>query len=561
MVDREQEQARLLAESIGPDGRAGRDLAWIVSLGVLVVVAAIGFDLIDAIVDGADALRNRNLNGILALLLVLPIGATVYAIRRYRDAAEVRETLERLSLTDSLTGLPNRRFLGEGFERMLDTVRRHHGRIAVLFADLNGFKNVNDTYGHEIGDQLMAAVAERMQDAVGPNDVVVRYGGDEFVVFCPDVANAPAAERIARRVIRAIETPFERGDDVVSVSAAIGIALTEERCTRPDEVLRDADVAMYRAKALGDGSYALFDRSMRDVITPSSAERRLREALERGEFKLLYQPIVSLWTKRMVGCEALLRWDDPARGMLGPDTFVPALEDTGLIVPVGQWIIEEVCRQTRRWEVEFPERPPLSVKLNVTARQLAQADFFDYLRHAVETSGADPTQLCLEITEGALLHDVQSAWAALREAKSMGLTLALDDFGTGYSSLSYLRRFALDLLKIDKSFIDGLGQAREDDTIVEHVIAMAKALSIVTVAEGVETADQVAHLRALGCDLAQGYYFSHPQPPHVIDRLMRRDGNKEEWQPPPPPEDAEEEAEAAVVEIPRFRSATVTQIT
>jgi diguanylate cyclase (GGDEF)-like protein len=560
MVDREQEQARLLAESLGPDGRAGRDLAWIVVVCILVVVAAIGFHLVDAALDAFHALSDHNLNGLLALLFVLPIGATVYAVRRYRDASEVRETLERLSFTDSLTGLPNRRFLGEGFEQMLAHARREHAQIAVLFVDLTGFKKVNDTYGHEIGDQLMAAVADRIRDAIGEADVVVRYGGDEFVVFCPEVTNAPTAERIARRIIRAIEAPFDRGDELISVSASIGISLTEERCMRPDEVLRDADAAMYQAKALGTGTYALFDRSMRDTITPSSAERRLREALENGEFTLLYQPIVSLWTKRMVGCEALLRWDDPRRGVLSPATFLPSLEETGLIVPVGQWIIEEVCRQTHRWQEEFPDRPPLNLKVNVTARQLAQADFVEHLRHAIETRHAEPDRLCLEITEGALVHDVEAAWTSLREVKRMGLTLALDDFGTGYSSLSYLRRFSLDLLKIDKSFIDGLGRAREDDTIVEHVIAMAKALSIVTVAEGVETAEQVEHLRALGCDLAQGYYFSHPQPPHVIDQLMSRDGNKEEWQPPPAPDDAEGSDDASVVEIPRFRNVSATPL-
>jgi diguanylate cyclase (GGDEF)-like protein len=557
MVNREQEQARLLAESMGPDGRAGRDLAWIVVVSVLLAVAAVATDAIDRLLDGADALTDRNLSGVLAICALVPIGATVFAIRRYRDAAVAREALDQLSRHDSLTGLANRRFLGDGFDEMLHEARRHNGRIAVLFLDLTDFKHVNDTYGHEVGDQLMIAVAERLRQATGDDDVIVRYGGDEFVVFCPEVATAPMAERMARRLLRVIETPFERADDLIQISASVGIALTEERCTRPDEVLRDADAAMYRAKALGRGRYALFDRSMRDTITPSSAERRLRAALDNGEFRLFYQPIVSLWTKRMVGAEALLRWQDPARGVVGPSDFIGALEDTGLIVPVGQWIMGEVSRQSRRWQDEFPERPPLSLKINVTARQLAQTDFIDQLQRALSDSGADPARLSLEITESALMRDVQASWAALREAKALGLTLALDDFGTGYSSLSYLRRFSLDLLKIDKSFIDGLGQAREDETIVEHVIAMAKALGIVTVAEGVETAAQVEHLRSLHCDLAQGYYFSHPQPPGVIDQLLRRDGNKEEWQPVAPPAD-DEDRDSPVVEIPRFRSVTVT---
>jgi len=553
MVNREQEQARLLAESMGPNGRAGRDLAWIVAACVVAAVLIVATDAVTNLLDRLDSLSDTNLNGLLALLVIVPVGASVFAVRRYRDAAHVRGALEKLSMHDSLTGLPNRRFLGEGFETMLTQARRHNGRIAVLFVDLSGFKKVNDTYGHEIGDQLMVAVSERLATAIGDDDRIVRYGGDEFVVFSPTVANGPAAERLARRLIRVIETPFERGDELIHVSASVGIALTEERCTRPDEVLRDADAAMYQAKALGPGRYAMFDRSMRDVLTPSSAERRLREALENGEFKLFYQPIVSLWTKRLVGVEALLRWDDPTRGVVGPESFVQPLEDTGLIVPVGNWVVEEVCRQTRRWQDQFPDRPPLNTKVNVTARQLAQSDFVDHLRNTLELSGADPDRLCLEVTESSLVHDLQASWAALREVKRLGLTLALDDFGTGYSSLSYLRRFSLDLLKIDKTFIDGLGRSREDLTIVEHVIGMAKALGIVTVAEGVETAEQVEHLRALNCDLAQGYYFSHPQPPHVIDELMARDGNRAEWQPVPRPVESDDE-DAAVVEIPRFRN-------
>jgi diguanylate cyclase (GGDEF)-like protein len=560
MVNREHEQARRLAESLGPDDRAGRDLAWIVAVCVVLAVVAIATDAADALATALDEMSDAAVSALVAILVLVPVGATVFAVRRHGDAIAARNELDRLARLDPLTGLPNRVFLGEGFDRMLETARKQHGRLAVVFVDLSGFKKINDTYGHDVGDQLMVAVAERMGHAVGDEDVIVRYGGDQFVVFSPDATNAPTAERIARRLIRAIETPFERGDEVLHVSASIGVALTEDRCNRPDEVLRDADAAMYQAKALGPGRYALFDRAMRDAITPSSAERRLREALENGEFRLLYQPIVSLWTKRMVGVEALLRWEDPTRGVVGPNSFIGALEETGLIVPVGHWIVEEVCRQTHRWQHEFPDRPPLNVKVNVTARQLAQSDFVDHLRHAIETTKADPDRLCLEITEGALMYDTQASWASLREVKRLGLTIALDDFGTGYSSLSYLRRFSLDLLKIDNSFIEGLGTSREDETIVEHVIAMAKALSIVTVAEGVETADQVEHLRMLGCDLAQGYYFSHPQPPHIIDQLMERDGNKAEWQPVPPPDDSSVD-DAAIVEIPRFRNASISPIT
>jgi diguanylate cyclase (GGDEF)-like protein len=537
MVDRDQDNARLFADSLGADGRAGRDLAWIVAVCAVVAVAAFATGAVDKILTWANGLSASNLNGLLALLVLIPVGASIYAIRRYHDANEARHVLHDLSYNDSLTGLPNRRFLGAGFEEMLRDARRYNGRVAVLFIDLDGFKKINDSHGHEVGDQIMATVADRIRASLSPNDRALRYGGDEFVALCPDVTNSVSAENIARRIIRAIEEPFELPSDSVVLSASVGVALTEERCTRPEDVLRDADAAMYQAKTKGPGTYALFDRSMRDQITPSTAERRLRQALENGEFRLYYQPIVSLWTKRLVGCEALLRWNDPERGMVNPDEFLPALEDTGLIVPIGGWVLEEVCRQSRAWQEMFPDRPALNIKLNVSARQLAQADFVEHLRDCLERSGAGADRVCLEITEGALMYDVASAWSTLRECKALGVSLALDDFGTGYSSLSYLRQFSVDLLKIDKSFVDGIGHSREDSTIIEHVIGMAKALGIVTVAEGVETEDQVLQLRSMNCDLAQGYYFSHPQPPNVISQLLEANANKQEWRPPPKTEE------------------------
>lgn len=556
MVNREQEQARLIAESMGANGRPGRDLAWIVAVGVIFTVVAALTPLTERGFELLSWLDDKDYAGVLALAVFIPIGAIVFAVRRYQDTKRVREALDKLATRDSLTGLHNRRFLGEGFDEMLEQARRQGGRLAVLFVDLHGFKAINDTYGHEVGDQLMVGVADRLVEAAGPDDVVVRYGGDEFIVFCPDTTNALTAERQAKRLIRVIETPFERGDEVLRVSASIGIAVTEDRCNRPDDVLRDADSALYQAKQRGPGSYALFDRSMRDQITPSTAERRLSEALADGEFKLYYQPIVSLWTRRMVGVEAQLRWDDPGRGTIGPEQFAAALEETGLIVPVGNWILDEVCRQTKRWQEQFPDRPALNTKVSVSPRQLAQTDFLTTVRHALEASGAEPDRICLEITEGALAHDITATWTTLREVKALGFTLALDEFGTGLSSLTYLRRFNLDLLNLNKVFIDGLGTSREDETIVEHVIGMAKALGIVTVAVGVEDEKQVEHLRALNCDLAQGAYFSPPQPPAIIDELIAR-GDDQEWRPVPAAEPA---ANAAVVEIPRFRPATVTTV-
>lgn len=537
-----------------PHRRRGlTELAWIVgACGALVVVTILSGADDQLLTELTAALDSRELAGIAVLVALLLLATAGIALLRALDARRAFRALQHLERHDRLTGLPNRRFLDEGFEELAAEARRRRRRIAVLSLDLKGFGRVNEIYGMEVGDELMQALVERLQRGV-EDGVIVRYGGDEFVVIVPDVADTPSVERIARRLARIVETPFERGEELLRLNASIGIALSEERCSRPRELLRDADTARYLARTRGPGSYVVFDRSMEQSLTPSTAERRLRRALEQGEFRLVYQPIVSLWTRRMVGVEALLRWEDPNRGVIGPDEFIPALEQSGLIVPVGNWVLEEVCRQTRSWHDRFPDRPSLNVKVNTTARQLAQTDFTRMLRHSLEVTGADPDRICLEITEGALTHDLVTAWSTLREVKELGLSLALDDFGTGYSSLSYLRRFALDLLKIDNSFVGGLGRSREDETIVEHVVAMAKALGIVTVAEGVETEEQVDHLRALNCDLAQGYHFSQPQPPQVIEQLLARDDGDGEWQPP-----ASQQTEAApVVEIPRFRDPAV----
>ncbi len=548
-IDREQEQGKLQADDLG--ARAGRDLAWIVVAGVVAagllwVTGALGH-----VTDWANDLSGRGRSGLLAVLVIVPVGAGVYAVLRYREAKATRATLYRLSYHDALTGLPNRRFLGDGFDHMLKLTRRRNGRIAVLFIDLDGLEEINHSFGQALGDQLVVAVAARLTEILGPDDRAVRYGGDQFVVFCPDVSTSSSAERIARQILASVETPFDVDGAAVSVSANIGLAITEERCSRPDEVLRDADAALHQAKLSGRGTYAIFDRAMRDQITPSTAERRLRRALENGELRLYYQPIVSLWTKRLVGVEALLRWNDPNRGLINPDEFMAALEDTGLIVPIGGWIIEEVARQCKAWNDSFPDRPTLTVKINVSERQLGQANFVSLVHDALERSGADPAWIYLEIAEGVLMHDPAAISETLTAVRGLGVNLAIDHFGTGYSSLIHLRQLHLAMLTIDRSFVEGLMGSHEDTTIVEHVMGMAKALGMVTVAEGVEEVDQIEILRKLNCDLAQGWYFSYPQPPYVITELLAQ-GVSQEWAPPEKPAD---DYAAPVVVVDRFEAA------
>jgi diguanylate cyclase (GGDEF)-like protein len=509
-----------IAELVDIERRAGRDLAWIVVTSVVLCAVSLWIGAVDKAIDVSTSLERWNLNGLVPLLVLSPLGGAFYAWRRHHEGISAQRELAYLTVHDSLTGLPNRRFLGESFKRMLEEHRREMGHIAVLFVDLDRFKNVNDTYGHEAGDRLMQAVAERLRTAVKAEDVVIRYAGDEFVLAISAVPSAAVAERIASRIIKVLETPFEMGQDRIQISASIGIALTEDKVRSPDEVIRDADAAMYQAKAHGSGTYAVFDRSMHDRLTPSTAERRLREAIERNEFQIRYQPVVSLWTRRLVGVEALLRWEDPTRGTISPADFLPALEDTGLIVPVGRWRLREACAQSRAWSRQFPDRPPLQVTVTVSPREVSQSDFVEQLQIAIADSGALADTIVIEIDERSLLGDLGLLRQTLRSVRKLGVRVGLDDFGAGLGSLGHLRTFEIDMLKIDQSYVQMLGDSSRDQAVVEHVIGLAKALDIVTLASGVDTAGQVERLSRLGCDLALGPYFAAPQTPAIITELI-----------------------------------------
>jgi diguanylate cyclase (GGDEF)-like protein/PAS domain S-box-containing protein len=441
-----------------------------------------------------------------------PEGAAQYFFAQVQDITDrkaMEDALEHLAVHDALTQLPNRALLTDRVEHALGQLARRGGDVAVLFIDVDGFKFVNDGMGHRAGDELLTVVADRLRGAVRPSDTVARFGGDEFVVVCEQLAGPWEATRIGDRVARAVEEPMTIDGREVVVTASIGIALAGPNATA-DGLLRDADTAMYRAKERGRARVEVFD----DALRGRAAERlelegALRRALSAGEFELAYQPIVRLDDSTVVGAEALLRWRHPARGIVAPADFIPLAEETGLIVPIGAWVLGEALQQAQTWRAAGHE---LSISVNLSARQLMWADLVDTVRSAVHRSGIDPRAVHLEITESVLMDDVEHSIGTLTTLRDLGIHFEVDDFGTGYSSLSYLQRLPIDTLKIDRSFVDGLGTEGHDPAIVRAIVGLGRALGMNVHAEGVEQPGELAELRTLGCDLAQGYLWSPALP-------------------------------------------------
>ena len=418
--------------------------------------------------------------------------------------------LAHLAQHDSLTGLPNRTLLTERVRLALDNRPRGGLLTALFFCDVDGFKNVNDAYGHEVGDHALRIIAERLQQAVRPDDTVARIGGDEFILLCNGLGSPADADLIARRIRTAFDVPIITTPAELDITMSIGIAVAgdHDEAASPDSLLRDADEAMYKAKRQGPNVIEFFDEPLR--VMASSRLRLLtdlRRARVDNELLLHYQPIISLPTETVIGNEALIRWCHPTRGMVQPDQFIPFAERTGLITDIGSWVLGEACRQAAVWA--GPGRPVLEMCVNVSSRQLAQgAGLVHAVRSALTESGIAPTALVLEVTESALMDDAEAALRVVNELKSLGVRIAIDDFGTGYSSLLYLKKFPVDLLKIDRSFVAGLGHDQDDKAIVRSVIDLAHALGIHTVAEGIETREQLKILTDLGCTLGQGYLWS-----------------------------------------------------
>jgi diguanylate cyclase (GGDEF)-like protein len=417
---------------------------------------------------------------------------------------------EEQAFKDSLTHLPNRRLFRDRVGHALARAQRRPATSAALFVDLDKFKDVNDSLGHPAGDQLLTTVAERLRAVVRPGDTVARLGGDEFAVLVEDIAGEDDAVGMAERLLAALAAPFVLRGKELTIGASIGIALSIPGDT-VDELLRNADVAMYAAKGAGRGRFVVFEPDMHSaVLRRIEMEAYLRRAADAGEFILHYQPIIALGTGRLTGFEALLRWQHPTRGLLSPGEFLDLVEETGAITTIGTWALGEACRQSRQWMDRFPGSQPLTMSVNLSPSQLFQPDIVDIVTAALDRTGLDPGNLILELTEGVMVNHGPVVADRLNYLKALGVQIAIDDFGTGYSSLSYLHRLPIDILKVDKTFIDDIAAEERDSTVARAIISLAQTMELAIVAEGVEHPGQVAELRELGCDFAQGYWFAKP---------------------------------------------------
>lgn len=440
------------------------------------------------------------------------------AVERQHTDADIRHR----ALHDDLTGLPNRILFMDRLEQAIERLHRRHGLAAVLSVDLDRFGLVNDSLGHQIGDELLTAAAPRLRKALRSTDTVARFGGDEFGILLEEIGGERDAIEMAQRIAGVFTRPFLLDGNEHFVTTSIGISLAQGG-ELAENLVRDADSALNRAKERGRARYELFDDAMRDrTISLLRVENDLRRALERDELTLDYQPVVSLLDHSIVAVEALIRWEHPERGRIPPLDFIPVAEQTGLIEPIGRWVLDHACRQAARWYRERPDAAPIAISVNLSAVEIGSRGLAEAVAGALRASGLEPGCLTLEITESVLLGDADGLTDVLAALKAIGVRLVLDDFGTGYSSLSYLTRLPLDALKVDRSFIDGLGSEPRDTAITEAIVAMSHALSLEVVGEGAETPLQIAELARLGCDFAQGFYFSRPVPAAEITRMLER---------------------------------------
>ena len=445
------------------------------------------------------------------------LGGLVLNTRDISERRRLEDELTHRALHDPLTDLANRALFKESVERALRRTGRNGRSVAVVFLDIDDFKRVNDSLGHESGDRMLTTLAERVKQSIRPYDVAARLGGDEFAVLLEN-ADLRVASSVAERMIRSMEAPIQVDGREVTAKGSLGIAVGGPG-DDVEDVMRNADVAMYMAKARGKGRYEVFEAGMNaSAVERMELAADLRRAVESRQFLLHYQPIVSLSDGSIMGVEALIRWKHPRRGLVGPGEFISTAEETGLIIPIGRWVLNQACRQLRQWQDRHGD-PPLTAAVNVSVKQLQDSRFVNDVRSALATTGLDPKSLTLEITETVLMSDTEDVLSRLEELRTVGVRLSLDDFGTGYASLGYLARFPLNVLKVDRSFIQGVGTEQES-SLTPVMVSIGHSLGLQTIAEGVEDPSQVAHLRELGFDAAQGFLFSRPASADEIDRLL-----------------------------------------
>ena len=442
------------------------------------------------------------------------------ANRRRAEALLVYDALH-----DALTGLPNRTLLVERIEQAIRTARYDSTyQFAVLFIDLDRFKLINDSLGHTIGDELLVAISTRFRHCLRNSDIVARLGGDEFTVLLEGIQDASDATQVAQRILESLCKPFNLKGHTVASSASIGIVMGSTAYESAADLLRDADIAMYHAKETGRACYALFDRELHvQTLKALQIQNDLRQALERQEFILCYQPIVSLSTGKLIGFEALVRWHHPQQGFISPGEFISVAEETGFIIFLGEWVLREACRQMRQWQLQFPLHSPLTISVNISGKQFSQVNFVQQIEQILLETGFDAHLLKLEITESVLMENAQSSTTMLSQIQALGIRLSIDDFGTGYSSLSYLHRLRLDTLKIDRSFVRDVDLSVEKIEIIRTIIALAWNLGMDVVAEGIETKKQLFQLRSLKCEYGQGYLFAKPLDRAAIEALLAQD--------------------------------------
>jgi diguanylate cyclase (GGDEF)-like protein len=451
-----------------------------------------------------------------------------------QQLTELEEKLKHQAFHDSLTNLANRALFTDRVEHALARTDRTHDSLAVLFLDLDDFKTINDSLGHTAGDQLLIAVAERLRACLRPADTAARLGGDEFAVLLEDTPDLGDAIQVAERIIDALRSPFSLQGKEVFIYGSLGIAFSSNGREGASELLRNADVAMYKAKSLGKGRYELFKPSMHAaVLERMELKAELQRAVDHGEFAVHYQPLVYLENEQVAGVEALVRWQHPQRGLVTPEEFIALAEDTGLIVPLGRWVLEQACLRASEWQKRYPRTVPLTVNVNLSARQVQQQDLLDNVVHALETSKLAPENLVLEMTESVLVQDTPATIEKLKDLKQLGVRLAIDDFGTGYSSLSYLKQFPVDILKIDKHFIDGMGNGSDDTALARAIINLGEILHLQTVAEGIEAAGQRDELKALQCLMGQGYLFARPLDGDAVEAFLAVEEQDAEIRIPP----------------------------